>query len=86
MIKTLEECIEKLEKVIAEQEKMGFAAGPWIDGPPPKDGEEYFVIKPDGDRKLYKWSKNAEMWNYSTHFYSHHDPIKHAKINMPEED
>ena len=64
------------------------AAGPWIDGPPPKDGEEYLVITPSNETRVAFWGDTERAWYQitdSSYFWTDTDPIKHAVINLPKE-
>ena len=65
------------------------AAGPWIDGPPPKDGEEYLVITPSNETRVAFWGDTERAWyqiTESSYFWTDTDPIKHAVINLPKEE
>ena len=61
------------------------AAGPWIDGPPPKDGHRYLSYYGPSDVGMTSWCPTVKQWNVEDG-YTDTDPIKHAVINMPEVD
>ena len=60
------------------------AAGPWKDGPPPKDGEEYFVITPQHTVDVTYYGVLNRAWHYGDR-WTDEDPINHAEIKLPEE-
>ena len=68
------------------------AAGPWIDGPPPKDGKRYLVVFTKQPH-VARWSPrdpklfslyNQDGWDGGKACKITLDPIMHAKINMPD--
>ena len=61
------------------------AAGPWIDGPPPKDEHRYLSYYGPGDVGMTSWCPTVQQWNIEDG-YTDKDPIKHAVINLPKEE
>jgi len=60
------------------------AAGPWIDGPPPKDGEDYLAqIKKHKKTFVVVW-RNGFGWGCNEPWCLPEDPIKYAEIKLPE--
>ena len=62
------------------------AAGPWKDGPPPKNGEDYLAqIKKHKKTFVVVW-RNGFGWGCNEPWCLPEDPINHAEIKLPEED
>ena len=61
------------------------AAGPWIDGPPPKDERDYLGCWGPGyiSVGVTSWNPVVKQWNVEDQ-YIDIDPIMHAVINLPE--
>ncbi len=66
------------------QRQVGFAAGPWQDGEPPKDGELYLIQYCDGQLSLVAWSefRNRYQSNYGYDVKAE-DIVRYTVINLP---
>ena len=62
-----------------------YAAGPWIDGPPPKDGKDYLAQIEKHKRTFLVVWWNGLGWGCNASWCLLEDPIKHAVINLPKE-
>jgi len=83
-----QDIITKLRKKIQElKAKLELcAAGPWKDGPPPKNGEDYLAqIKKHKKTFVVVW-RNGFGWGCNEPWCLPEDPINHAEIKLPEED
>ena len=60
------------------------AAGPWIDGPPPKDEQAYLGYWGPNDVGMTSWNPVVKQWSVEDR-YTDKDPVKHAVIHMPKE-
>jgi len=64
------------------QEDLGFAAGPWQDGEPPKDGEWYLAMF-RGRPAAITWNEGFKRWEDNASLWFSEVPDKHAAINLP---
>jgi hypothetical protein len=62
------------------------AAGPWQDGPPPKDGK-YWLVKVKKRPTVIWWYADTQVWLVagSTWTVEEKEIKFHAPINLPEE-
>ena len=59
------------------------AAGPWKDGPPAEDEEEYLALDSGMSVSLVSWNGSSKWWECDDG-RPVEKIIKHAKINPPE--